>query len=561
MFKELIHLISYKLKSNLKLSLDFSLQGLIKNVGSLLLYSIFIIGAYHFAYNSIHYLMNQAHIGLYLLHKFFSIMFFVLFLSVHIGNVVVAYSTFYKSREVMYLFSQPVSFANIFLIKFLDNFFYSSTTLLLIGIAVIYAYGNYFSLPFYFYIMVLALIFFPFLLIAAAMAVIVLFILIKLVDKYKATTVLIVFILLYVFILLVYFYLSNPFELVENALNNPLSVESLSGYEPFILKYLPNYWVSEFLYWTIKGNKIISTYYAIINFLVAILMLTSIYYLAKIFYRKSFLIVQGLNLFSEKGKYSKNIFQVPLFSNRQTDVIFKKEYLQFFREPSQWIQLLVMLIFMLIFSISVMNYEYKTNDPFLKTVSYISIFIFVAFLIASLSLRFIFPALSIEYKNFWKIRSAPLNLNKFYNVKLIYYGLPTILLALILIIFSHLQFLKYELLPKVSISLILLTSLVLIILNFSGGGYFSIFSEKSPVRIASTQAASLIFLLSLIYIGIVTLFLAAITYKYFETLKINKIYEAKMPYELLLLILLISSVLVVSAYFVGIKTLKERDFL
>jgi len=62
--------------------------------------------------------------------------------------MVVSFSTLYKSQEVFHLFTKPISFTNIFLIKFLDNFFYSSTTLLLIITAVLLGYGNYFNFSF-----------------------------------------------------------------------------------------------------------------------------------------------------------------------------------------------------------------------------------------------------------------------------------------------------------------------------------------------------------------------------------------------------------------------------
>ncbi len=561
MLKEFTHLLFYKLKSNLKLSFDFSLQGLIKNIGTLFLYSIFIYGAYKFTFHSINYLLLQAKVGLYLLHKFLSIIFFVFFLSVHIGNVIISYSTFYKSKEVLYLFSKPVNFTNIFLLKFLDNFFYSSTTLLVIGIAVIYAYGNYFFVPMYFYFVVLILIFFPFLLIAATLAVIILFLLIKLLNRFEPQKVFLSLIFVYILVLLAYFNLSSPFTLVENALRYSISEQSISQFESPFLKYLPNYWISEFLYWWVKGNKLVSIYYALLVFSISVLMLLFVCYLASIYYRKSFLILQDLNIFSIRSGIKKNIFRKQIFSDIQQDVILKKEFLQFFREPSQWLHLLIMILFMSLFCISIMNYEYKTSDPILKTVSYISIFIFVAFLIASLSLRFIFPALSIEYKNFWKIKSAPLNINKFYIMKLFYYAIPTILLAVLLILFSHLQFMKYTLLFKISLISILITSFVLTVINYSSGGYFVNYSEKSAVRIASTQAASLVFLLSLIYMGIVSLFLSITAYKYFEALKLNMIFDEKIAYQLLLFIFFISVIISVPAYIIGINALKKRDFL
>lgn len=557
MFRQLFHLIYYKLKSNLKISIDFSLTGVVKNVGSIVLYLIFIIATYFFTYNSIHYLMKKVHIGLFLLHEFLTILLFVFFLSVHIGNVIVSYSTFYKSREVSFLFTQPVSSINIFLVKFFDNFFYSSTTLLLIGFTVIVAYGNYFSMPLGFYLSVLFFVFLPFLLIATSLAAIVLFAVIKLIEIYKFSTVLLTLAIFYVSSLLLYFYFSNPYKVVEDVLKNyPYSVEGIYELNNTI-KYLPNYWVSEFLYWSVKGNSRMSLYYALILLLTSTFTFIILYYMANNFYRKSFYIVQNINFGGRNRNNKKKYFNKFILADKQFYVILKKEFLMFFRDPSQWLHLLIMLVFMFIFSISMMNFEQKSKDPFLKTVSYIGVFIFVAFLIASLSLRFIFSSISAEYKNFWKIRASPIKLSKFYNAKLIFYGLPTVLIAIILIIFSHLPFVKDVVLFKYSLISIIVTSIVLVVMNYASGSFFANYSEKSPVRIASTQAASLVFLLSLLYIIIVSVILALIVYNYFNKKSLGLNYEVE--YFPLLIIFLISSIIILFSHLIGIKAI-QRDF-
>lgn len=560
MFKELSHLIFYKLKSNLKFSVDFSLPGLVKNIGSVVLYSIFIIATYYFTYNSIHYLLNKTNIGLLLLHKFLTVLLFVFFLSVHIGNVIVSYSTFYKSREVTYLFTQPVSSINVFLVKFFDNFFYSSTTLLLIGFTVIIAYGNYFGMSVSFYLSVLLFVFLPFLLIATSLAAIVLFTVVKLIEKYKLSTVLLVLTIFYVSCLFLYFYFSNPYSIVDEVLHNyPYSVQTFPALDRYVIKYLPNYWVSEFLYWTVKGNKYLSTSYALVILLTSTFTFAILFYVAKSFYHKSFFIIQNLNIGEKQQDSKKMNFKKNRFLDKQIYVILKKELLTFFRDPSQWLHLCVMVFFLIVFSVSMMNFEQKSKDPILKTASYMGIFIFVAFLIASLSLRFIFPAISAEYKNFWKIRSSPIKFGKFYNAKLVFYGIPTVFIAIILIIFSHLPFIKDAVLLKYSLISIIITSMVLVMINYAGGSFFANYSEKSPIRIASTQSASLVFLISLLYIVIVSFILSAMVYQYFEKVNLGLNYDGRFATYLLMGVFLTSVIIIFLLYTIGIRSIK-RDF-
>ncbi|MDZ7763509.1 MAG: hypothetical protein U5K00_03665 [Melioribacteraceae bacterium] len=125
------HILKFKLLSFAKLNVNFSFDNLLKNVGSFFVYTIFAIGAFIFSYEAVKYLLEQFNIGLFLLHEFFSITLFIFFIAVNIGNIIVSYSTLYKSQEVNYLFTKPIPPSTIFVIKFFDNFLYSSSTLIL----------------------------------------------------------------------------------------------------------------------------------------------------------------------------------------------------------------------------------------------------------------------------------------------------------------------------------------------------------------------------------------------------------------------------------------------
>ncbi len=53
----------------------------------------------------------------------------------------------------------------------------------------------------------------------------------------------------------------------------------------------------------------------------------------------------------------------------------------------------------------------KAYNEYLKTIVYLIVTLFNVFLVASLSLRFVFPLISLEGEALWKIRSAPIDFN------------------------------------------------------------------------------------------------------------------------------------------------------
>ncbi|HEY5615089.1 MAG TPA: hypothetical protein VIL52_03630, partial [Bacteroidota bacterium] len=145
--KLFFHILKYKFLTFLKTTFDFRFVTVVRGIGSLLVFGGFAVGAYMLSSWITTYVLSETRIGLYLFHRFVSMMLFVFFMAVNLGNIVVSYATLYRSTEVEYLLTKPVSYTQIFVLKFLDNFLYSSTTLFLVAFAVLLGYGSYFGYP------------------------------------------------------------------------------------------------------------------------------------------------------------------------------------------------------------------------------------------------------------------------------------------------------------------------------------------------------------------------------------------------------------------------------
>ena len=72
------------------------------------------------------YVLHQTQIGLYLYHRFLEMILFIFFIAVNLGNIIVSYSTLYKSPEAAYLMTKPLPSVSLFVIKFFDNFWLNS---------------------------------------------------------------------------------------------------------------------------------------------------------------------------------------------------------------------------------------------------------------------------------------------------------------------------------------------------------------------------------------------------------------------------------------------------
>ena len=267
----ILHIIYYKLLIFLKGNTNYTPGSLVKAAGSTIVYAVFAYGCFVMTQNTINYLIETVRIGNFLLHRFVLVVLFIFFVAINIGNMVVSFSTLYKSKEVFFLITKPVSFTKIFLIKFLDNFFYSSATLLLIISAVLLGYGYYFNFNFWLYPFILLFMILPFMLIAGSAGVIILLIVLRMSAKWGFKKVISVIGLFYVTGIISFYFVSNPIKLVERVFDYYPHINQYFGFlESSAVKFLPNYWIAESLYWISESRFERAIPYIYLNFLVCI---------------------------------------------------------------------------------------------------------------------------------------------------------------------------------------------------------------------------------------------------------------------------------------------------
>jgi ABC-2 type transport system permease protein len=438
--------------------------------------------------------------------------------------MVVSFSTLYKSKEVFHLITKPISFTKIFLIKFLDNFFYSSTTLLLIITAVLLGYGFYFNLSIWFYPFALFFLILPFMFIAGSAGVITLLIVLRLAGKWGIKKILALAGTFYLISVISFYFISNPIKLVERVFDFYPNIDQYFGFlESGLVKFLPNYWIAESLYW-ISENKFeraIPFIYA--NLITSIFVFGVALFIAKKWYYETWLTSLKVNAeLKNNGRKRNQILGFNKKSNLNVfdESIVKREFLLFFREPSQWLHLMVMLFLITIFISSISGIDIiilKSYNQYLKTLVYLIVSLFNVFLVASLALRFVFPLISLEGEALWKVRSAPINYNDLLLKRLIIYFVLIFFVGQLISFFSNYQFpLMLSVIAQINAAL---TTITLISLNFGMGGIFANYKEKNAIRLASSQGASITFLVTLLYLVVIIIILFIPVSNYFYSVE------------------------------------------
>jgi ABC-2 type transport system permease protein len=250
-------------------------------------------------------------------------------------------------------------------------------------------------------------------------------------------------------------------------------------------------------------------------------------YLAKRWYYKTWLVSLDLaEDLSVKNNGKKRLFGFENKSNLtpHDEALLKREFILFFREPSQWTHLVVMLFLITIFISSIGSIDamiLNAYNVYLKTLVYLVVYLFNIFLIASLSLRFVFPLVSLEGESIWKIRSAPLNHKKIIGTRLLIYFSIIFLIGQVLNFVTNYQFsIHLTMISQFNTGLV---TVLLVALNFGMGAVFVNYKERNPIRIASSQGASITFLFTIVFLVFLIVILFGPLSNYFDAMEKRQI--------------------------------------
>lgn len=546
----LLHIFRFKIYSFLRPQSSVNLPYILKNAGTAAVYILFAYATYLFSLSTMQYLLEEVKIGTFLLHRFIFIVLFIFFMAVNIGNIVVSYSTMFRAKEVGFLLTKPVSFTKLFAVKFLDNFFYSSSTLLLIMTAVIFGYTEYFGLPWYFVPVSILFIVLPFMFIAGSLGSIILLVILRLSAKFGVKQVIGTIAVIYGTAIILFYYFSSPVILVNRVFEYFPNLNAYFGFleNPFI-KFLPNYWISEALYWISSGKVSASGWFIYLLIVTSAVIFIFSLYLAKRWYYKTWLVSLDLaEDLSVKNNGKKRFFGFENKSNLtpHDEALLKREFILFFREPSQWTHLVVMLFLITIFISSIGSIDamiLNAYNVYLKTLVYLVVYLFNIFLIASLSLRFVFPLVSLEGESIWKVRSAPLNHKKIIGTRLLIYFSIIFLIGQVLNFVTNYQFsIHLTLISQFNTGLV---TVLLVALNFGMGAVFVNYKERNPIRIASSQGASITFLFTIVFLVFLILILFAPLSNYFYAMETSQIVNLN---QLLFTSFILFSLTIIVAY-------------
>jgi ABC-2 type transport system permease protein len=401
-----------------------------------------------------------------------------------------------------------------------------------------------------------------FMLNAASSGVLLLLILMLLANRFGLKKILYIMISGYILSILLFFEINSPRILVTTVMKHYPSVSKdfyLEGLVPGFTKFLPGEWLAQSGYWLVRGNFYNSLLYSALQFLLMLVLCGTVFYAGQRWYLKTWLLnlkIELMTFVRSKKKIPFLSFDTKTFLSPRRDALLKREILLFVREPSQILHLIVLLFLIAVFIVSVAGIKFAgIGNFYLQTMIYFSIFIFNLLFISTLSLRFVFPLISLEGEAYWKVRSAPVKPKELLIGKIFIYSVIILLLSAGLSYFSNYNFGK-----ELTLFAVVITSfagMAIIAINLGMGGLHANFREKNPIRLSSSQGASLSFLVNIVFM----LFLIIILFKplsqMFLSIMIKRPISLGLLYETLIPVIVTSSLLIMIFSKIALNSLKN----
>lgn len=188
----------------------------------------------------------------------------------------------------------------------------------------------------------------------------------------------------------------------------------------------------------------------------------------------------------------------PPFPRRVRAVIIK-DLSTFFRDPSQWSQLFLLLA---VIAVYLYNFLVLPLDPaggtgyFLRNLLAFLNVALVGFVATALAARFVLPGVSLEGSTLWVLRSSPLTVGELLWAKFWGGFLPLVFVAELLVVLSNILLHSTLLLGVLSVAAILFLAAAIVGLAVGLGAAHPRFDAADSAQVATSYAGFLFMVLS-----------------------------------------------------------------
>ena len=459
-------------------------------------------------------------IGPLLSGKLLGLVFMSFFSILLLSNIITSLSSFFLARDLDLLVSAPVDWLRLYLAKLLETVVHSSWMVTLMAIPIFGAYGYvYGGGPVY--VVLVLLVFTPFLLIPTVAGSAITLVLVNIFPARRARDILSIVAVLAGAGLVLLFRLMRPEQLAR-----PDGLRSLVDFIALLRAptspFLPSDWVQRSVMSTLTGAPDLLPLYLLWSTAAALIVMGAL--LHRSLYTRGFTQAQESPQRVIRSHWWQRVAEVllaPLGPLRRE--LVGKELRVFFRDTTQWSQLILLavLVVVYVFNVKFLPLKGEGITFFLVNVVPFLNLLLAGFVLASIAARFIFPGVSIEGRTLWLLKSSPMPMRSLLWAKFWTGTLPLLLLALGIVFVTDALLRVSEFMMLVSIFSITFLTFGIAGLALGIGTLFPQFQTENVAQIPTSFGGLMFMMAAVALIGGVVILEARPVYQYLSFRALN----------------------------------------
>ena len=476
--------------------------------------SIFWAFAFGVFYKVLKYFRGVEEIGALLAGKTLGIILLSFASVLLLSNVITALSSFFLAKDLDLLVSSPVDWLRIYLAKLLETVVASSWMVALAAMPIFAAYGVVYHGGVLFPLVALAA-FVPYIVLPAVVGSAVTMILVNVFPARRTRDLLSIIALGAAAGLILLFRIVRPERLAR-----PEGFQSLLDFMAALRAptspLLPSEWVSKVVMGYLNGAPDWLSLYLLWTTALAFVAFGA--WLHARAYHTGFTKAQeGAERFVKGGfwNWSLGALLRPLGSQRREFVL--KDLRLFFRDTTQWSQLILLaaLLVVYVFNIKALPLFRGEQVPFflVSVVSFLNLGM-AGFVLASIAARFIFPAVSLEGRQMWLLRSSPLELDAMLWAKYWVGTIPLLVLALAITVMTNVLLKATPFMMAVGVLTILLLTLAISAMALCFGTLYPQFETENAAQIPTSFGGLVFMMATVALLAIVIVIESVPVYRY-----------------------------------------------
>jgi ABC-2 type transport system permease protein len=481
---------------------------------------VFWVAVFLFFYRVLCYFLTVPDFGPVLTYKLLSMVLLTFLAILLFSNIITALSTFFLSRELERLAAAPVARGTFFYARFGDTLIESSWMVVAFAVPAFLAYGIAHRAGPMFY--AAAAVTLPlFIIIPAAIGVAVTAVLVNVFPARRTRDILVLLSIVMVAVLYLFFRMLQPERLV-----NPEAfasfVQFLAAMQTPSSPFLPSAWAAEILYPLLTGSAGSALFY----FLLLASTAAAFMVLCEALLRRLFL--PGLSkaqegrkaTFTQHALWERALRAVTMPFAPQMRLLMIKEVKAFFRDTSQWSQLILLLALVVVyvynFSVLPLHGSPLVTFYFKNVIAFLNLAL-AGFVIASVAVRFILPSISLEGRSFWIAKSAPMALSRLWWSKFWVGLVPLLVLGEVLVVATNHYLKVMPFMMWLSTLTLFCMTFGVVALGLAVGAAFPKFDADNPSKVAAGIGGLVYMIVCMSFIGAVVVLEAWPVYVLFSS--------------------------------------------